>query len=220
MTFRIQPLKGVFRPLTYQHQLQKAESLKGYKLYIALLILASMLVYAISAIFGLGSESISKEITGLGSNEYEARKELFLAGRIILGAFVAAALIFLGALFFWSYVSLPFSKLAVIQMSAFSIFLVEKLIQIPLFLFLQIDASSNPLSFGVIVQYITDQELIISFFSKITIFQITMIVLIIYYLKKMAEVSRKSASMLVIGFFVFCWAVSALFSYIKIGVFF
>ena len=220
MTFRIQPLKGIFRPLTYQHQLQKAESLKGYKRYIAFLFLASMLIYGISAIFGLGSGSISKEIIGLGSNEYEARKELFVAGRLVLGAFVPAVFIFLGALFFWSYVSIPFSKLAVIQMSAFSIFLIEKLIQIPLFLYLQIDASSNPLSLGVIAQYITDQELIVSFFSKITIFQIGMIILISYYLLKIAEVGRKTANMLVIGFFVFCWAVSALFSYIKISVFF
>ncbi|WP_050613758.1 hypothetical protein [Bacillus testis] len=220
MTFRIQPLKGFFRPGTYGYQLQEAEAASGYKRNIILLFLISVCLYAISAVFGIGTESISKELTALNAGEFEVRKQLFFAGRLLLGLLIPAVYLFVSALYFWTFVNIPYQKLVIIQMTAFCLFLLEKLINIPMFVLMHIDAASNPFSLGIIAQYITHKELIIAFFSEITIFQIGMIGVICYYVLRLTDRSKKEVIPFIVAFFVVCWILSSMFSYIKIGVFF
>ena len=220
MIFRVQPLKGIFRPVNYRYQLSEAEAFKGYKRYIAFFFLLSICVYGISAAFGIGTESLSKEMTSLSSEEFETRKQLFFLGRLLLGMIIPAIFLFLSSLYYWSFVIISFQQLVIVQMSVFCVFLLEKIIQIPLFLLLHIDEASNPFSLGVIVQYITNKELIVDFFSQITIFQMLMITIVVHYLNHLTEKSKKVILSIVLGFFIFCWLIASLLSYIKIGVFF
>ncbi|MFS0784379.1 hypothetical protein [Bacillus sp. 1P06AnD] len=220
MTFRIQPLKGFFRPGTYGYQLQEAEAASGYKRNLILLFLISVCIYAISAVFGIGNESLSKELTALSDGEFEVRKQLFFIGRVVLGILIPAVYVMLSALYFWTFVNIPYQKLVIINMTAFCLFLAEKLIEIPMFVLMHIDGASNPFSLGIIAQYITDKELIVHFFSEITIFQAGMIAVICYYILRLTDRSKKAVIPFIIAFFVVCWLLSSLFSYIKIGVFF
>lgn len=220
MTFRIQPLLGIFRPEKYGYQLKEAEAFRGYKRYIALLFFVSLCTYGVSAGFGIGAESLSKEMTNWTNGELEARKQLFFVGRLLLGMLVPCVFLFLSALYYWCFSNGSYKKHVIIQMTAFSIYLLEQIIQIPMFVLLHIDAISNPLSLGILAQYVTNKEIIILFFSEITIFQISMMIVVIYYLRKLTELTKKQVISIVLLLFVFYWAMSSLFSYIKIGVFF
>ena len=219
MTFRINPLKGIYNRENYSHQLQKAETFVGYKRSIALLFFLSMCMYAVGAAFGIGSELLSKEMTTMSNGELEAKKQLFFLGRVVIGLFVPAFIIFVGALYYWSFLNLSYQKLVTIQLSVFSVFLLEKALQIPVFLLMDISAASNPFSLGVIAQYITNKELIIQFFSQITIFQVWMITILCYYLQRLSEQRKSKIIALVVCFFLFCWIISGLLSFIKIGIF-
>ena len=220
MTFRIQPLKGIFKPETYRYFLREAEAMAGYKGWIVFLFLISLFVYALGAVFGLGSESISKEINNLSGSEYEARKQLFFIGRLALGLFVPFVFLFFSSLFFWSYMNVDYRRIVVIQMAAFCLFLTEKIIQIPLYIYLQVGAESNPLSLGILAQYTAGPELLVHILSQITVFQIAMIGYICYYLIHLTDKRKGAVIALVIAFFTFYWIISGLFSYIKIGTFF
>lgn len=219
MTFRVNPLKGIYKKENYCHQLGEAEALHGYRRTIVLLLLLSACIYAVSAAFGMGTELLSKEMTSISGGELEAKKQLFLLGRVVLGLLVAIFFLFGSALYFWSFLNLPYQQLVIIQLSVFSVFLLEKLIQIPLFLMMDINAISNPLSLGIVAQYVTDKELIIQFFSKITIFQIWMMTLLCYYLQRLSEQRNKVIVILVVGFFLFYWIFSSLLSFVKNGIF-
>lgn len=219
MTFRIQPLKGLYKRENYCHQLQEAEALLGYKRYIWLLFFLSMCVYAVSAAFGIGTEMLSKEITTISSSELEAKKQLFLIGRLLVSIAVPSVILFVSSLYYWGFLNLSYRKLVCIQLSVFCIFLIEKVMEIPLLLLLNIDATSNPFSLGIAAQYMTDKEIIIQFFSQITIFQVWMIALTCYYLKRLSEQKMSAIIMVVTSFFLFCWIITSLLSYIKMGIF-
>lgn len=219
MTFRINLLKGIYKRENFSYQLQKAEAFVGYKRIIAFLFFLSMCIYAVGAVFGIGAELLSKEMTTISSGELEAKKQLFFLGRVVTGLVVPAFLIFIGALYYWSFLNLSYQKLVIIQLSVFSIFLLEKILQIPMFLLMDISATSNPFSLGIIVQYITNQELIIQFFSQITIFQVWMITIACYYLQRLSKQSKSTIIVLVVSFFLFCWIISSILSFIKNGIF-
>lgn len=220
MTFRIQPLKGIFKPVNFRYQLQEAEVFKGYKRFIALFLFLSICVYGMSAVLGIGTETLSKEMTSLSSEEYETRKQLFFIGRVLLGLLVPGILLFLSSLYYWSFVNISYKKLVVVQMSVYCVFLFEKIIQIPMFVWLHIDETSNPFSLGILAQYVTNKDLIIYFFSQITIFQVFMIGIVCYYLQHLSDRGKKIIISLVLGFYIFCWLMASLLAYIKIGVFF
>ncbi|MGM9929547.1 MAG: hypothetical protein ACI35P_16540 [Bacillus sp. (in: firmicutes)] len=219
MTFRIKPLKGLYKRENYCHQLKEAEAVQGYKRYMTLLFFISVCVYAVSAAFGIGTEMLSKEITSISSSEFEAKKQLFFIGRIIVGIAVPCIILLVSALYYWSFLNLSYRKLVSIHFSVFCIFLIEKVVEIPLFLLLNIDATSNPFSLGIVAQYVTSKELIVQFFSQITIFQVWMIATTCYYLKRLSEQKLSSIILLVTSFFLFCWIITSLLEYIKMGIF-
>ncbi|MGN1401936.1 MAG: hypothetical protein ACI4XL_10575 [Bacillus sp. (in: firmicutes)] len=219
MNFRVQPVKGIFRPSIYHYQLGAAEAVPNFKRYIGLLFFLSVCVYALSAGLGIGSGSISKELTSLSISEFEARKQLFLIGRILLGLFSAAFFLFAVSLYFWAFIEVDYRKIVVVQMSVFCLYLLEKIVEIPLFLLLDVTGISNPLSFGVIAQYLTDYKLVIEIVSNITIFQIAMISITCYYLFRLTSISKVKGILMVFIFYLFTWVIAGLFAMIKIDLF-
>lgn len=220
MNVLIRPMKGIIKPMDYRYQLKKAETFGQYRLHIILLFITSICLYAISAIFGIGTESLSQELASVNKEVFEAEKQLFLVGSILAGLVTPCVFLFLSSLYYWSFVQIDFQRLMIIQMTIFVLFLLEKVIEIPLYLLLDISAISNIFSLGVIAQYITEKEFVIHLLSQITLFRVGMLVYSFYYLKDLMELSRK-ALLFVIGFlFTFYWLGSGVLSYIDIGIFF
>ena len=85
MTYQVQILKGLFQPRTNRYQLEQAEGITRFGTKLLLLYLFSAIIFLLGAYYGIGSESMSKEITKLGESEYEAGKLLVIAGKLVAG---------------------------------------------------------------------------------------------------------------------------------------
>src|SRR5690606_2388405 len=120
------------------------------------------------------------------------------------------------ALFFWSVTEISYTKLLVIQLYALIVLLIEKSLSMIIALMLGLDSVSSPFSFGVIAQYLTTNELLITLFGTISIFHFWMIYLQYTYLHRLSEKSPKFLLLIVIGLNVFLLIISAVLSYIKI----
>lgn len=215
MGYRVPLFRGLREPRFISYQLRKEESFVGLWRPILLLAIASMIIAGISAYFGIGSESVSKALTDLSRGEYEAQKTLFASGQILWGLVWSLLAIFIPSLFFWTLLDVEYRKLLIVQLIIFMIFLLEKLISIPINLILGVGVESNIFSFGIIAQAFTSIELIIHFFSNITLFKIWAIILIYIYYKNLSEKSPRFLIFTLIGFYVFVAIIAALLSYIK-----
>ena len=220
MILQIKPLKGIIKPHDYIYKLKRAEGYKYYLLQLSILIAVSLILYAITAFYGIGTESLSKELMGVNNAAWMARSQLFLIGSLLAGAVIACVFLLLSSIYYWSFLHTDFRKIVIVQMSIFILFLAEKALQIPLYLLLDIGKTSNILSLGIIAQYVTDSQIIIHLLSQVTLLRIGMIAFSYYYLKELSDISRRSLLMVIAFLFAFYWIGAGLLSYIKIGVFF
>jgi hypothetical protein len=216
MFYRIRLSKGVLYPRFLSYQLKQSEAVVGLWPRLILLLAASTIIFAMGAFFGIGTESISKEITTVSPYEFEMKKLLFTMGQALWGLIFAFLLIFLPALFFWTLTDIEYKKLLVIQSYAFLTILFGKVLTLLSSMILKIDPLSSPFSFGVMMQYITSSELVIAAFGSLTLFHLWMIFIQYYYLKELSEKSTGMILFLVLGMNVFFWIVSTLLTYIKI----
>ncbi|WP_045522453.1 hypothetical protein [Neobacillus niacini] len=215
MFFRVQLLRGLFQPDICSHQMKEAEHIKGIWKRLALLLFTSLLIFSISAFFGIGNEALSKTIYELSPIEFETIKVLFGVGQVIQGVFISILLLYLQALYFWVFTAVVYKKLVIMQLFILTIYLIEQALSIPFHL-LGIDQVSLPFSFGVIAQYLTENELIINFFSTITLFKIWSVILQAHYIKVLSEKSTQICLLIVIPINLFIWIIMALFPYIKV----
>jgi hypothetical protein len=215
MENRIEVFRGLFNYNYYTYTLRDTERFSGVWKKTILFILLSGLIFGLSAYFGVDSEYLSKKLTSIPRAEYEMNKALFLAGQIIQGLFFGAIMLFLPALFFWTVTDLEFKRLLTIQLFVMPIFLLEKLLIVPMALYLGLTKISSPFSLGVIAQYITGNDFIIHFLAYISIFKIWAIFIEYKYLKAMTEKNPKIVLLLVIGIHLVIWLFAALFSFIR-----
>ena len=220
MVMQIRPLKGIVKPHDYTYHLKRAESYSRFKLQIIILIAVSIFLYAVNTFYGIGTESVSKELIGINNVAWMARSQLFFIGSIVAGAVIACVFLFLSSIYYWSFLHTSFQKIVIVQMSIFILFLVEKALQVPMYLLLDIGDTSNILSLGIIAQYISDSELIVHLLSQVTLLRIGIIAFSFFYLKELSDISRKSLLLVIAFLYIFYWIGSGLLSYIKIGVFF
>lgn len=219
MTLKVNPIKGILKPNEYCTELQEAEQYSYYRLNLFILLLVSIFVYVLSGAFGIGTESISSELSSINNHAFEARKQLFLIGRLLQGILVPCILIFGSALYYFAFLNGSYRKFVVVQLNVFGIFLIEKIIQFPLFLLLNVDATSDIFSLGIVAQYISSNEILIHFLSELTLFRIGMFVYSYFYLSRIVE-SRKKTFIVVGMLFLLYWIFVSFMSYIKIGFFF
>ena len=219
MTFLIQPLKGIFKPLNYSYQLRDAEGFKGYKRYIVVFFFLSIIVFLCGAVLGIGSSSLSKELSKVSGAEFETKKQLLLIGRILLGVTITAIVLFASSLFYWSIFDISYRKLVIIQMTIFCIYLLEKIVQIPLFVLLDIHTTSNVFSLGIIAQYLTQKEWVIHLLSQITVFQVCMIFLTYYYIAFLTDRKKIVIGISIAFLYVLYWAISGGLSLLRVSIF-
>ncbi|MBT2661559.1 hypothetical protein [Bacillus sp. ISL-45] len=212
---RIHVLRGLFYPDLYTYKLRDSEYVPGVWKNTAMLVLLSGLIFGISAYFGIGSEYLSKNLTAVSREKYELQKLLFMIGQLIWGLFYGVAMIFIPALFFWTFSDIELKKFVTVQLYVMPVLLLEKVINIPLATGLGLIKTSSPFSLGVIAQYITNNDFIIYFLAAITLFKIWVIFIEYKYIKMLTGKRPGIVLLLVIGINLIFWLFSALFSFIQ-----
>lgn len=219
MMYQVKVVKGLLAPERNRYHLQNAEEVTQLKGKLALLYLLSILFFGFYGFLGIGSESFSKELIHLGTNEFEMGKLLILAGNLVAGVVYPTVYLFLIALFLWVLTDIEYVKLLIVQMIVFTLQLLEKLLLLPFFVFIHLNYDSNPFSLGVISQYFTSNEYVIHFFSEVTLFQVLIIAIEYFYLKKFTERNKYVVLLVIILSYFILWLVKALLAYIKVAVF-
>ncbi|MDZ5471859.1 hypothetical protein SM124_08865 [Bacillus sp. 31A1R] len=215
MYYQVQLLRSLFQPFVYSYQLKQAERIEGIWGRTVLLMIITIIISSISAYFGIGNEILSNKIHELTPEQFEIMKVFFALGQVLNGIVITALYIFFPSLLIWLFADIEYKKLVIIQLLVVTILLFEKLIIIPLHLFLGIDQDSSPFSFGVMAQYITNYKLIIYFLSAITLFKIWAIVIQYKYLKSMSQKSPAFILVILLSINLLFWVFNALFSYIQ-----
>jgi hypothetical protein len=207
-------IKGMQQPSTYFYQVQQSETLRGFKRKISLLVVLSILIFAISAFFGVGTFPISKELTTLNPTEFELNKLFFLLGRMVQGLLYATVILFLPSLLFWTLSEADYPKLVLLQGVTLIILLAEKLLFTIFATKYSLDWYSSPLSLGVITQFLTTKKWIIYFFGCISLFKIWVIVVQFKGLKRLTEISTRNLLIIVLSVNIVFWCIYALLLYI------
>lgn len=217
MLYHVQLGKGILYPNTHIYQISQAEKITGLYKRFFLLLFASVLIYLIGSYYGIGMESVSGEITSLSNSELEAKKLFVLIGQVLKGAIFSIIVFYLPAIFYWAIFNVYFKKLLVMQTYVLAVLLVEKLLLIPLQIFLQIGWESSPFGLGVLMQYMSDYKLIIYLAGSITIFKVWVIFYQINWLKGLVESKTNWLIAVVILFNIFIWIITALISHMELG---
>ncbi|OIK10900.1 hypothetical protein [Bacillus sp. MUM 13] len=218
MIYQMHFVKGLLHPALSRYQLKEAEAVTRFGPSLFMLYAVSLLVYGVGAYYGLGSESISKELTKLTPGEYEAAKMLFLYGKLAAGVVFPSLFFFAASLIYWMFLDIPYIKIVMVQMIVFSLYLLEKLLLVPISIYLNVNQDANPFSFGVISQHFTSNEYLIHLFGNITLFQLSMLALTCYYLKFLSEKSRFIVWLSVALVFIITWTAGAFLAYLDVSV--
>lgn len=219
MIYQVRLAKGLFSSEKTRYQLHNSEAVTQIKGKIILLYIASILIFGLYGFLGIGSESFSKELLKLSVHEFEMGKMLVLAGNFIAGIVYPSVYLFLMALFLWAVTDIEYIKLLIVQMIVFILQLLEKVVMLPFFTFLDLNQDANPFSLGVISQYFIANEYIIHLFSEVTLFQVLVIAIQYYYLKSFTEKNKNKILLMIIVSYLIVWLVNALLAYIKVSVF-
>lgn len=175
MLYQINILKFLFPIDDHLYRVHKAESLKNLWKIASLLVLFSAVVYAWMAILGIGSDIISGNATAFNPLEYEESKFWFVLGRIGFGVLFALVILFVPSFLFYIITGIPYRKLLIMQEIVLLAMLIERVIWIPLVVYLGLDWFVSPLSFGIIASYFTDLAWVVLFFGAISLFQLWII---------------------------------------------
>lgn len=212
MIYHVKVLKGLVKPQRSFYQLNIAEEIQGLRFRVGLLAVVSMMLFTIGAGFGVGSESISHELTKLSPQDFALRKQLFVFGQAIVGLAYAGVILFIPSLFFKMFTETTYHKLVILQLYVLPILLLEKAVSILLAIWAGLPWFSSPLSLGVIVQPMTDQRFLIYFLGSITIFHIWVMIVQYKGLRLLSrEVDTKNIFLMVLGIHLLFWILHAVY---------
>ncbi|PLT31739.1 hypothetical protein [Peribacillus deserti] len=219
MVYRIRVLKGMAEPSIFRYGLSSAEALSGLRIRVILAILASAILFTLSGFLGIGSESISGQITRLSPSEFETSKLVFLSGQLLSGLLYAVIILFFFGLFFHVLFDMDYKKILAVQLIVLSIGLVNKLISMLLAVFAGLGTSASPFSFGVIGHYVTDFEPVLFFLGQISIFQIAIIAFQFYMFRSLSEKKPGFILLILILLHILFWIIQAVLLAINLGKF-
>ncbi len=210
--------KGLTQPSIFFYQLTETEKLVKFRKKMFLLFFLSCITFGFTAFFGLGMDSISKELTTLSPTTYELEKFLFFLGRLLAGLLYAAIILFIPSLIFWTISDDgEYKKLVMTQGIILMILLLERLTYIPLSLFLSLDWHSSPLSLGVLAQYITSNSLIIYFLGIASLFKVWIFYIQYKGLKSLTQQKNWLIWLVIFLTNLIFWAITALLAYLNIS---
>lgn len=216
MLYQINILKFLFPIDDHLYRVHKAETLKNLWKIVSLLVLFSAVVYAWMAILGIGSDIISGNATAFNPLEYEESKFWFVLGRIGFGVLFALVILFVPSFLFYIITGIPYRKLLIMQEIVLLAMLIERVIWIPLVVYLGLDWFVSPLSFGIIASYFTDLAWVVLFFGAISLFQLWIIWFQVRFLSYLSTIRKRWIWFSVIFLHIICWAVVAALAFMDI----
>lgn len=201
------------------HQLGQAETVYGLNNRVMLLFLSSLLIFAVSGWFGLGTHEISAEINNLSNSQFEWEKFLFWIGRLVSGLLFAAIYLYIMSLWFDIWTEAPFKHLLIVQAFAFLPILIEKIIHILCVSLLGLDWYSSPVSLGAIAQSAHAPAWIIYFSGCATLFKVWSMYIQFIGLRKLAAMQRGAALLVTVSIHLIFWAITATLAFFELGSF-
>lgn len=209
MIYRVQLFKFFSAMGDHTYRIKKAEKITNIWKTSILLILATAVIYGWMAYLGIGANLISSTAPLLSAVEYESSKLWFMLGRIVYGIVFAAIILFIPSLLFYALTEIPYQKIVIMQQVTLSIILLERVIWVPLAVFVGLDWYTSPLSMGIIASYLIEVEWFIYFFGAISLFQIWIIGFQFQFLHRLSNVKRSRLIIVVILMHVLGWAIAA-----------
>lgn len=210
MIYHVKVLKGIIMPQRSFEQLNIAEGVQGFRLRVGVLAALSMILFTMGAIFGVGSESISQELTKLSPQAFELRKQIFVLGYVVRGLAYAAVILLIPSLFFKLLTENEYRKLVILQLYVLPILLLEKVTSILLAIGAGLPWFSSPFSLGVITQSMTDLHFLIYFLGSISIFQIWAMIVQFKGLRLLnREIYARNVFFMVLGIHILFWILHA-----------
>ncbi|MFD1706847.1 hypothetical protein ACFSCZ_08895 [Siminovitchia sediminis] len=188
------------------------------KLKIFLLFLISAFIFAISGYLGIGSNPFSSELITRSPEEFEWLKSSFAAGRLILGLFYAALIIFFHALWFWTLTDVPYAKLVVLQSFIFPVLLAENTLNIFLAVQFNLPWFSSPFSLGPAAHYMMSHPFFIYFLGSISLFKFWVIAFQLYGLRMLSSQRPLILFMIIIGIHIISWIGKATLAFLDFKV--
>ncbi|TFJ91722.1 hypothetical protein [Lentibacillus salicampi] len=214
MLFRVNLMKFFFPIDDHLFRLKKAEALKNLWKICGLLIFCSVVIYAWTALLGIGSGTISAEAISLTPFQYEAAKVWFVLGRMAFAVLFALLVLFIPSLVFYAFTDIPYKKLIVLQEVVLFVMLIERVLWIPLAVYGGMDWFVSPWSFGIIASYLTEVSWALFFFGAISLFQLWIIWFQVKCLSYLSAVRKRWIWLSVIGLHIFYWVLVAVLTFL------
>ncbi|TFB14203.1 hypothetical protein E3U55_14230 [Filobacillus milosensis] len=196
------------------YRIEKAEYISTWKMNVSL-FLATIAIYIWMAWLGMGSNPISSTLHATTPGVFNAFKLWFIAGRGLFAIIFAGIILFLVSYIFYLFTSIPYRKLVIMQQVVLVVLLFERLLWIPLFVFLGLNWYVSPFSLGVLASYVTDFELVIYFFGAISILQIWIMFFQVKYMYRLQTLAldKRNIWWIVIAWHIFTYILVATLSY-------
>ncbi|PKR77839.1 hypothetical protein CEY16_07880 [Halalkalibacillus sediminis] len=194
-------------------RIQKAEQIEKMWRVPLLLIVATVVLYIWMSYLGMGTNIVSPNITAFSVQEFEASKFWFIAGRGLFAILLAILILFLSSFWFYIWMDVGYRKLIIMQQVVLLVMLLERVLWIPLALYIGLDWYVSPWSFGIIASYFTSMEWVIVFFGTITLFQVWIIWFQIKFLSKVTTMKMYLIWIVVMMLHLFGWVCVTLISY-------
>lgn len=213
MTYRVHLFKILFSMEDDLFRIRKAERIQNLWKVNVLLILSAIVVYGWMAFLGLGSEDISSIAVSLTQPAYETSKLWFIIGRAVYALLFAAFILFVPSFLLYLLTGISYKKLVIMQQVILAVLLFERLLWIPLVIFVGLNWQVSPLSFGIIASYITETPWIIYFFGAITLFQLWSIWFQAKFISTLSDMRKRLIWLNVILLHFLGWCLVALAAY-------
>lgn len=187
MNYKASLGKLIFSPYEQLVIINKADKIQRIFSLFFLLTLITILLYGWMAWLGIGTSILSPGALSLPREEYEASKLSFLIGRMMYALLFSLFLLLFPPLVFYTFFRVKFSKAVLLQLVVLTLFLVERLIWIPLYLYFGLDWYASPFSLGPVLTLLTDNPFWTYLGGTITLFLIWMIGFQVYYISALTK---------------------------------
>jgi len=209
MSYRVQLFKFFSAMGDHIFRIKRSEKVTNLWKTSIILIITTALIYGWMAYLGIGSTILSSGAMQLSEAAYESSKFWFMIGRVLYGVLFALVILFVPSLLFYLLTEIPYQKLVIMQQVVLAVMLLERLIWIPLVVFVGLDWYTSPLSLGIIASYLIEMDWFIYFFGAISLFQIWIIWFKFRFLRALSGVKNSTLWLFIILLQLLGWAFAA-----------
>ncbi|SDN48601.1 hypothetical protein [Tenuibacillus multivorans] len=195
------------------YRIQKSEDIRNIWKASLVLFLVGISIYIWMAWLGMGTNPISRELSSTTLDIYNAYKLWFIIGRALFAILFVSIILYLTSYYFYLFTNIPYKKLVIMQQAVLVMMLFERLLWIPLFVYLGLDWYVSPLSLGIIASYITQYDWFLYFFGAITVIQIWIISFQSKYLSRLSSINKRKIWTIVIIWHLVSYIIVATLGY-------